>query len=338
MIGKAIANLVEMRDLTAQEALECFTEIMEGRASPAQISSFLTAMRMKGETVIEIASCARSMQKHMCAISPRVNGNLLDTCGSGGGAIKNFNVSTIAAFVACGAGCYVAKHGNRAITSKSGSADVLEALEIKIDLPPERVQAIIEKIGIGFLYAPACSAAMKFASPVRREIGIRTIFNILGPIANPANAQCRLLGVYDLGLAEKIANALQELKVENALVVHGADGLDEISTLGETVIYELHDGRIKKYSIVPEQFGIVRADEEDIAGGSAEENARIALDVLQGKEIGAKRDIVLLNAGAAIYISGKAQSIQEGIKLAKQAISSGKALEKLQALKRETNA
>ncbi len=337
MIKEAISELVEKKDLTAQTALESFNEIMKGEATPAQIAAFLTALRIKGETVVEIASGVRSMQKSMCAIAPKIDGKLLDTCGSGGDKVKTFNVSTIAAFVACAAGCHVAKHGNRAITSKSGSADVLEALGIRIDLPPEKVEKIIEKIGIGFLFAPVCHAAMKYASPVRKEIGIRTVFNILGPMVNPANAQCRLLGAYSEELAEKIAYALQELRVESALVVHGTDGLDEMSTIGETTIYELRNAGIRKYSIVPEQFGIVRASEEDIAGGSVAENAQAMLDILKGKEFGAKRDIVLLNAGAAIYIAGKAQGIQEGIGLARQAIASGNALKKFEALRAETN-
>lgn len=337
MIKESIAKLIECQTLTNEEAEASFNEMMNGEASPAQIAAFITALRMKGETPEEIASGVRSMQSCMSEIKPNVQGMLLDTCGTGGDAHDTFNISTTSAFVAAAAGCSVAKHGNRAVSSKSGSADVLETLGIKIDLPAERVKEIIEKIGIGFLFAPMCHGAMKHAIAPRKEIGIRTVFNILGPIVNPANAQARLLGVYNAQLAEKIAKALQQLNVKRAMVVHGMEGLDEISLAGETTVYELKNGELTEYKITPEQFNLKRSSLKEIEGGDSKNCAKILKSVLEGKATEAQTNAALLNAGAGIYLCEQAASIEEGINKARDAIASGKALEKLDQLIAETN-
>lgn len=331
-----IAKVVERIDLTKEEAEEAMKKIMTGEATEAQIGAFLTALRMKGETMDEIAACAQVMRDFAERITPRVRGKLVDTCGTGGDKIKTFNISTIAAFVAAGAGVPIAKHGNRSVTSKAGSADLLEALGVKIDCPPEVVRRCIEKAGIGFMFAPVFHKAMKYAIKPRKEIGIRTIFNLLGPLTNPANAQAQLLGVFDAPLTPKIAGALRNLGVERALVVHGMDGLDEISTLGSTQISELIDGEIKTYRIKPEEFGLRRASVGDLAGGDAEYNAKLTVSLLKNGGKGPKMDVVKLNAGAAIYVGDKADSIKEGMELAEESIDSGKAYLKLAMLVKES--
>ncbi|MFH1256556.1 MAG: anthranilate phosphoribosyltransferase [Candidatus Diapherotrites archaeon] len=339
MIQECIAKLVEGKNLSEAEAKAAFDEIMRGEATPAQISAFLIGLRVKGETPGEIAAGVKSMQAVMSAVKPKVKGKLLDTCGTGGDKLNTFNISTAAAFVAAGAGCIVAKHGNRAVSSGSGSADVLEKLGVKVDLPAEKVAGIIEKVGIGFLFAPCCHQAMKHAMPVRKELGVRTIFNILGPLVNPANAETRLVGVYSIEMAEKIAKALQLVKVEKALVANGASGkMDELSTLeGENIVFEVAGGKIRKYSIDAAEFGFRKASLGELQVKNADESAAVIRGLLEGREKGAKKEIVLLNAGAAIYANGKTKTIAKGIKAAEKSIDSGAALKKLEQLKGASN-
>lgn len=331
-----INKLVEGKDLNREEAEEAMKTIMSGNATQAQIGAFLTALRMKGETIEEISACAKIMREFAERINPKVDGTLVDTCGTGGDKVKTFNISTISALVVAGADIPIAKHGNRSVTSKAGSADVLEALGVKIDLPPKDVERCIEKTGIGFMFAPVFHKAMKHAIGPRKEMGIRTVFNVLGPLTNPASAKAQVLGVFDAGLTEKLANVLKNLGVERALVVHGLEGLDEISTMGQTKISELNGSEVRTYKIEPEDFGFKRAQITELSGGNAKYNARIVVDLLKNGEKGAKRDIVVLNAAAGIYVGGKATSIREGIELANESIDSGKAYEKLVALVRES--
>lgn len=332
LMKEFISKVVEGRDLSEEEAEQAMRLIMSGEATPAQIGSFLTALRMKGETIEEIASFARVMRQFAARINPRVEGRLVDTCGTGGDRVKTFNISTIAAFVVAGAGVAIAKHGNRSVTSKAGSADLLEALGVNLNLTPEQVEKIIESIGIGFMFAPAFHGAMKHAIGPRKEIGIRTVFNVLGPLTNPAGAQAQVLGVFDASLVEPIAKVLSRLGVEHALVVHGLEGMDEISTCGETLVAELRNGKIETYTLSPEDFGIERASPEQLAGRDAQGNATIARALLEKKEKGARRDIVVLNAAAGIYVGGKAKSIDSAVGLAEESIDSGRAYEKLLAL------
>ncbi|XRO76266.1 anthranilate phosphoribosyltransferase [Methanocaldococcus sp. 10A] len=329
MITEALKKVIEFKDLNEKEAEAVMKEIMSGNAKPTQIAAILTALRMKGESIEEITSFAKIMREFSLKIYPDVP-KLLDTCGTGGDNLNTFNISTATAFVVS---TYVpvAKHGNKAVSSKSGSADVLEALGVNLNVPIERVKESIEKIGIGFLFAPNFHPAMKYATPVRRELGIRTVFNILGPLTNPANANYQLMGVYDEKLTEKLAYVLKNLGLKGALVVHGS-GMDEITTIGKTKISELKNGEIKTYYIEPEDFGIKKAKLEDIRGGDAEENAKIIRAIFEGKEVGAKRDIVVLNAAYALYIAEEAKNVEEGIKLAEKSIDSGKALKKLEEL------
>lgn len=335
MIKEAISKVVEREDLEPEEAGLVMEEIMSGGATSAQIAAFLTALRMKGETIEEIVAFVHSMLQYASVISPNVDGVMVDTCGTGGDTINTFNISTIAAFVAAGAGAVVAKHGNRAVSSKAGSADVLEALGLNIMLAPEQVCACIEEVGMGFMFAPVFNPAMKHALGPRREIGARTVFNILGPLANPAKVQAQVVGVYDGSLVEKIANVLEGLGVRHALVVHGLDGLDEISPIGETKVAELKDGKIATYSISPEDFGLERATVQGIAGGDAEENAKIALDILNGQQ-GVRRDAVLMNAAAALVVGGRAADLKDGFELAALSVDSGEAYRKLEDLVRFT--
>ena len=331
-----IIKLIDGEDLSTEEAEKAMKAIMGGEATQAQIGSFLTALRMKGETMKEISACARIMRDFSERITPRVRGTLVDTCGTGGDEIKTFNISTIAAFIAAGAGIPIAKHGNRSVTSKAGSADLLEVLGVRIDCPPKEVQRCIEKAGIGFMFAPIFHKAMKYAIGPRKEIGIRTVFNVLGPLTNPANAQAQILGVFNAGLTSRLAGALRSLDVEKALVVHGLDGLDEISTFGSTQITELSPEGIRTYRVKPEEFGLRRASIGDLTGGDADYNAGVTIDLLKNCVKGPKRDVVALNAAAAIYVGGKAESIGEGISLAEESIDSGKAYLKLAMLVRET--
>lgn len=327
-VRDAIEKLVRRDDLTDVEAGEAMKCIMSGGATPAQIGSFLTALRMKGETVEEITAFAGVMREFAARISPRVDDTLVDTCGTGGDRIKTFNISTAAMFVAAGAGVPIAKHGNRSVTSKAGSADVIEALGVRIDLPPEEVKRCIEEIGIGFMFAPRFHGAMKHAIGPRKEMGIRTVFNILGPLTNPAGVRAQVIGVYDAALTEKLARVLEKLGCKHAMVVHGLNGLDEISTLGGTQISELKDDGVKTYTISPENFGIRRTNPEAIAGKDLDENVQILLRVLRGEK-SPRRDIVLLNAAAAITVGGKANNLREGLKIAADAVDSGRAYEKV---------
>lgn len=331
-MNRFISKLVEGSDLTSDEAEEAMKLIMSGNATDAQIGSFLTALRMKGETIDEISACAGVMREFAERINPKVDGTLVDTCGTGGDKIKTFNISTISAFVIAGAGIPIAKHGNRSVTSKAGSADLLEAVGVKIDMAPEEVEKAVEQVGIGFMFAPTFHGAMKFAIGPRKEIGIRTVFNILGPLTNPANAHAQVLGVYDADLTEKMAGVLAKLGTKRALVVHGIGGLDEISTFSETKVSELKDGDISTYEIKPEDFGIKRASPEELSGGAPKENADIAISLLKNKEEGPMQDIVLLNSAAGIYVGGLADSISDGIALAEKSIDTGAAYEKLAAL------
>jgi anthranilate phosphoribosyltransferase len=275
------------------------------------------------------------MREFATRINPKVGGILVDTCGTGGDKVKTFNISTAVALVAAAAGVPIAKHGNRSVTSKAGSADVLEALGVKIDLDPPKVERCIEEIGFGFMFAPVFHGAMKYATPVRREIGIRTVFNILGPLTNPANAQAQVLGVYDRGLTETLANALVGLEVKRAMVVHGLDGLDEISNLGMTQISEVEGSEVRTYMVEPKDFGFYRARPEDIKGYDKDGNAILMIKLLNGDD-GPKRDIVLMNSAAAMIVGGKAPNFKDGVEIAREAIDSGKAYEKLRALIRAT--
>lgn len=331
-MNRFISKLVEGKDLNSGEAEEAMKLIMSGSATDAQIGGFLTALRMKGETVDEISACAGVMRTFAQRIDPKVDGTLVDTCGTGGDKIKTFNISTISAFVIAGAGIPIAKHGNRSVTSKAGSADLLEALGMKMDMAPKDVEKAIEDIGIGFMFAPTFHRAMKYAIGPRKEIGIRTVFNILGPLTNPANAQAQILGVYDADLTEKMASVLGNLGTERALVVHGIGGLDEISTFGETKVSELKNGVVDTYKLKPEDFEIERVTPEELSGGDAKQNADIAVRLLKDKESGARRDIVLLNSAAGIYVGGMADSIADGISAAEESIDSGAAYDKLTGL------
>ena len=337
MIEEAIQAALAGKDLSREQAKQAFDEIMSGAVETGQIKELLIALRDKGETVEEISGAAESMRAVVAAVKPNLGRPLLDVVGTGGDNKGTINVSTCSAIVAAGAGCFVAKHGNRSVSSKCGSADVLEALGVKIDTSAERNAELIEKIGIAFLFAPVHHPAMRFAMPARKEIGTRTIFNILGPITNPASAQTYLLGVFDLELAEKLASVLASLKTEHALVVHGVDGFDEISASNATTVFEVRGGAVEKSEISPEQFGFERVSEEEVKADTAEENASILRAILSGEEKGAKRNIVLLNAGAAIYANNQAESIARGIERAKESIDSGAALKKLELLVEESN-
>ena len=335
-IKEALKSVVERSDLSEQAAWAAMGEVMDGQATPAQIAALVTALRMKGETSSEIAGFARAMRERAQRITPRAE-VLIDVVGTGGDRLSTFNISTTTAFVVAAAGGYVAKHGNRAVSRLSGAADVLEALGVQIQVPPEAVRRSIEDIGIGFMFAPIYHAAMKHASGPRKEIGIRTVFNILGPLTNPANANYLVVGTYDPALTEIMATVLGEMGARRALVVHGLDGIDEVSTLGPTRISELRGGRVRTSTITPDDLGLPQGAAAAIAGGRPEENAAITTAVLQG-ERGPRRDIVVANAAAALMAAELASSWAEGIQLAQRAIDSGAAYEKLEALRAHTKA
>nr|VFJ64595.1 MAG: anthranilate phosphoribosyltransferase [Candidatus Kentron sp. DK] len=326
----AIRAVTEHRDLNAREMTEVMTAIMNGEATPAQIGGFLIGLRMKGETVEEIAAAAAVMRSLATPVRADAE-HLVDTCGTGGDAKGTFNISTCVAFVAAAAGARVAKHGNRAVSGKSGSADVLEAAGVNIALEPEQVARSIEEIGVGFLFAPQHHAAMRHAIGPRREMAARTIFNLLGPLTNPAGAPNQLLGVFDGQWVEPLAQVLSRLGSRHALVVHAEDGLDEISIGAPTRVAELQDGKVNLYTITPEQFGIARTDIQAIVAGSAEESLAMMRAVLND-EPGPARDVVVLNAGAAVLAAGLADTLADGIDKAREAIASGRAREKLDAL------
>lgn len=338
MIKDAIGKIVKGVDLTTEEMVSVMEEVMTGGASPAQIGSFITALRMKGETVPEITGAAKVMREKATRVDVPLDlhETLIDTCGTGGDESMTFNISTATAFVAAGSGLTVAKHGNRSVSSKSGSADVLKALGVNIEAEVSNVENCLSEAGIGFLFAPLLHGAMKYAAPVRREIGIRTFFNVLGPLTNPAGAKRQLMGVYDPVLTDILAKVLANLGSTHAFVVRGEDGLDEITLADGTKITELKDGSIRTYHITPEDFGFERCRPEDLKGGGPEENAEIIIGVLNGEK-GPARDVVLMNGGAAIAAGGLAGSIEEGIALARGAIDSGEAMKRLEKLKAITN-
>ncbi|MFA6456582.1 MAG: anthranilate phosphoribosyltransferase [Bacteroidota bacterium] len=336
MIQAVIHKLVEKTDLTKQETYDVVVEIMSGKTSEMMIASFLTALRMKGEVVPEISGAALAMREMSTKIRTK-HPHVIDTCGTGGDGLGTFNISTASAIVASSAGAIVAKHGNRAVSSKCGSADVLKALGVNIEIPKERVEHCLDEVGIAFLFAPMLHGAMKYATPVRRELGMRTIFNVLGPLTNPAGAKRQVMGVFRRGLTDILANVLMDLGTERALVVHGYGGMDEISTIGETRISEIKDGKLTTFAFQLDSVGIPVADIADLAGGGAEENMKIIESIVRGEK-GAPRDIVVLNAGAALYIAGVADTIEEGIRIAANAIDTGAAEKKLNDLIEFTNA
>ncbi len=335
MIRETIQKVVDGHDLTEPETVDTMNEIMSGEATPAQVASFITALRIKGETIEEITGAARVMREKSTKIHTK-HPFAVDTCGTGGDGSHSFNISTTAAFVVAGTGIPVAKHGNRAASSQSGSADVLKALGINIEIGPEQVGACIDDVGIGFLFAVTLHGAMKYAIGPRREIGIRTIFNVLGPLTNPAGTQAQVIGVYAPALTQPLANVLKNLGSQRAFIVHGGDGLDEITTTTTTQVSELADGAVNTYTLDPTELGIPTAQPSDLKGGTPEENAEMTLSVLKGEK-GPKRDIVLLNAAAAIVAGGKADDITAGLAAAAESIDSGQALEKLEGLKAKSN-
>lgn len=332
MIQDAIKKLIDRIDLSAEETEACFNEIMEGNTAPSQIAAFLTALRMKGETIEEITNAAKVMRAKSIRIDVRENSNeiILDTCGTGGSLIPTFNISTAVAFVVAGCGIKVAKHGNRSASGRCGSADVLEALGVNINLPPEKVTECIKELEIGFLFAPLYHPAMKFAAPVRKELGIRTIFNILGPISNPANASVQLVGVSRPELTEIISGVLKNLGTKSALVVYGIDGKDEISITGETKLTELKDGKMRTFLTTPEEHGFKRQEIESLKCKGVKENAEALSKTIKGEK-GPYRDAVLLNSAYALYISGR-KDISSALKEAEVSLDSGKALDKLNKL------
>jgi anthranilate synthase/phosphoribosyltransferase len=331
-IKEAIAKVMERQDLTEVEAEAAMTQIMEGQATPAQIGAFLTALRMKGESVAEIAGCARAMRRSAVPVHPSRAELVVDTCGTGGDGSGTFNISTTAAFVVAGAGQPVAKHGNRSVSSRCGSADVLEALGVNLELTPDQVAACVDEVGIGFLFALKLHPAMKHAIGPRRELGVRTIFNLLGPLTNPAGAPAQVMGVYDPAWTEPLAQVLGVLGSQAAFVVHGADGLDELSTTGPNRVSALRDGRVETVTLDPAELGFARAQASDLSGGSAEENAAITRGILSGTLNGARRDVVVLNAAAALVAGGQSKTLREGIRQAKHSLDSGAALQTLDRL------
>ncbi len=332
-----LKKIIKGENLTREEAKQCMELMLSGTATPIQTAGFLTALRIKSESADEMLGCAEMMQHKGASISPSAE-NYIDLVGTGGDNTNTFNISTTSAIVAAAAGVAVAKHGNRASSSKSGSTDCLEALGVNVSLEPEKVCECVEKVNIGYMNAQIFHKLMKNVAPVRKELGIRTIFNILGPLSNPSRAKNQLIGVFDKNIIHTYAEVMQTLGVERAIVVCGSDGMDEITMTGITYAAEISGGEIKDYIIDPKDYGFEYADAEDIKGASPAENAVITKNILSGKESGAKRDIVLLNAGAAIYIGGKADSIKDGIKIAEETISSGKAAAKLEELIAFTNA
>ena len=335
MIKEAIIKLSKKQDLAYAEAEAVMDEIMSGQATPVQMSAYLTALALKGETIDEITASAAGMRAH--CIKLLHNLDVLEIVGTGGDGSNSFNISTTSSLVIAAGGVPVAKHGNRAASSKSGAADVLEALGVKITLTPERSAEILKKINICFLFAQNYHIAMKYVAPIRKELGIRTVFNILGPLSNPAGANMELMGVYDQSLVEPLAQVMANLGVNRGMVVYGQDSLDEISMCAPTSVFEIRDGKFTSYEITPEQFGYERCEKGALTGGTPAENAEITKAILKGEEKGPKRQAVCLNAGAALYIAGKAASIEEGVKLAESLIDNGAALKKLEEFVEETN-
>ena len=341
LFKQAFEHILAGNDLSHADMLLLMQQVMSGELTPAQIAGFVIALRQKGESVGEISAAATVMRSLSTKVAIDDTSHLIDTCGTGGDGIQTFNISTASAFVAAAAGAKVAKHGGRSVSSTCGSADVLEALGVNVSLTPDQVAKCVDEIGIGFMFAPNHHSAMKHAAPVRRELGVRTMFNLLGPLTNPANAKLQVMGVFDKNLTSKLAKVLQNLGSEQVLVVHGADGMDEICFTGDTYVAELKDGKISEYTLNPAQFGLQIHALKSIRVENSEQSKAMILDVLGGKASAgtqsAARDIVLLNAGAAIYVAGLQANIHAGIEHAAQVIDSGQALAKLNALKAMTN-
>lgn len=335
MLKPYIKKVSEAQDLTSQEMKEAMELIMEGKVSQEQMSAFLIAMKMKKETPVEIAAGARVMVEKATSL-PTTLRDVVDIVGTGGDCLNTFNISTTSAFVLCGAGVAVAKHGNRGVSSKSGSADTLEALDVNIELPPKKASYLLETVGITFLFAQVYHQSMRHVGPVRKELGVKTMFNILGPLSNPAKPETYVIGAYNKEMAELMIHVYQELGVKNAVVVHGDSGMDEVSMTGPTLVHELRDGVLRSYSIQPEDFGMKRCALEALIGGDSKENAHILLSILQG-EVGARRDAVLINCGLALYASRKASSIAQGIHMATSSLDSKAALHKFQQFKQLSN-
>lgn len=335
MIREAIIKLSQKKDITYQEAETVMNEIMDGQASPVQMSAYLTALSIKGETIDEITASAAGMRAHCVKLLH--DRNVLEIVGTGGDGANSFNISTTSSLVIAAGGVPVAKHGNRAASSKCGAADVLEALGVNITTAPERSAQLLREIGICFLFAQNYHIAMKYVAPIRKELGIRTVFNILGPLSNPAGANMELMGVYEEALVEPLAQVMAKLGVTRGMVVYGQDKLDEISMSAPTAVCEIKNGWFQSYELTPEMFGYSRCGKEELTGGTPQENAAITRAILKGTEQGAKRQAVCLNAGASLYIGGKAGSIQEGVRLAEELLDSGAALKKLEEFIRESN-
>ncbi|HEY8316568.1 MAG TPA: anthranilate phosphoribosyltransferase [Gaiellaceae bacterium] len=330
MIQELIGTLLERRDLTRAEARDAMHEIMRGEATSAQIAGFLVALRAKGETADEIAGCAEAMREHVLPVQPK-RADLVDTAGTGGDGKHTLNISTAAALVAAAAGAGVAKHGNRAASSQTGSADVLEALGFELEVPPERIARSIDELGFGFMFAQAHHPAMKYAAPVRKELGTRTVFNVLGPLTNPARARAQVVGVYSATLVRPIAEALLQLGSHRAFVVHGADGIDELSPTGPNLVCEVFEGAVRERTIDPADLGLERCRVEDLAGGTPADNAALIRAVFAGEKSG-RRSAILLNAAGAIAAGGHAEDLREGLELARTAIDSGAADDRLDEL------
>ena len=335
MIREAIIKLSKKEDLTYQEAETVMNEIMSGEATPVQMSSYLTALAMKGETIDEITASAAGMRAHCLKLLHEMD--VLEIVGTGGDGSNSFNISTTSSLVIASAGVPVAKHGNRAASSKSGAADVLEALGVNISVSPRKSAELLQKINICFLFAQNYHIAMKYVAPIRKELGIRTVFNILGPLSNPAGANMELMGVFDESLVEPLARVMMNLGVSRGMVVYGQDKLDEISMSAPTSVCEIKDGTFKSYTITPEQFGYTRCAKEELKGGTPEENAEITRAIINGADKGPKRQAVCMNAGAALYIAGKAETLDEGVRLAEKQIDSGAAQRVLEVFVRESN-
>ena len=330
MIQRALAKLVDGASLERDEAREVMGEIMRGEATPAQMGAFLAALRAKGETADEIAGCAEAMREHVVAVSPSRH-DLVDTAGTGGDGARTLNISTAAGLVAAAAGAGVAKHGNRAVSSACGSADVLEALGFRLELPPERIARSIDELGFGFMFAPAHHPAMRHAAPVRRELATRTVFNVLGPLTNPAGARAQVIGVFSAELVRTLAEVVAQLGANRAFVVHGFAGIDELSPAGANLVCEVVDGKVNERMIDPLELGVERCDPDDLRGGSPAENARAIREVFSGAD-GGRRDAVLLNAAGAIAAAGHAADLREGLECAREAVDSGAASERLEEL------
>jgi anthranilate phosphoribosyltransferase len=329
-VQEALARLLDGHDLSREQARDVMNEVMSGEATPAQIGGLLVALRLKGETADEIAGCAEAMRAHVLSVQPRRD-DLVDTAGTGGDGARTINISTAAALVAAAAGAGVAKHGNRAVSSASGSADVLEALGFELELPPARIERSIDELGFGFLFAPSHHPAMRHAAPVRRELAARTVFNVLGPLTNPAGARAQVVGVYAPELVPTIAEVLAQLGSRRAFVVHGAGGVDELSPVGPNLVCEVSEGKVTRREIDPLDFGVPRCKPGELAGGSPEENAATIREIFGGAK-GAKREAVLLNAGGAVAAGGHARDLAEGYEVAREALASGAAGERLEEL------